>query len=235
MGTVAGTPAAARRPRLLRTLRLLALLPVMAVVLILCLALVYRAVDPPSTLMLSRWLTGHPVERDAVSLSAVSPLIVEAVVASEDQRFCLHRGVDWGALGEVVSDEDGPRRGASTVTMQTVKNVFLWPSRSYLRKALEIPLALLADFVWGKRRTMEIYLNVAEWGEGIYGVEAAARHWFHRSARDLTRSEAALLVAALPNPIARNPARPSRGLGALAGRLQARMARTAHLSACLRS
>ncbi|ACL62125.1 monofunctional biosynthetic peptidoglycan transglycosylase [Methylobacterium nodulans ORS 2060] len=230
-------PAAApagRAPRLRRLVRLLVLLPVMAIVLVLILALVYRAVDPPSTLMLGRWLTARPVERDAVPLAAMAPSLVQAVVASEDQRFCLHGGVDWEALGQVVSDEDGPSRGASTVTMQTVKNVFLWPGRSYLRKAMEIPLALVADQIWGKRRTMEIYLNVAEWGDGIYGAEAASRHWFGKSARDLTRSEAALLVASLPNPAARNPARPSRGLKALAGRLQSRMARIGPLSACAR-
>ncbi|WP_018263199.1 transglycosylase domain-containing protein [Methylobacterium sp. WSM2598] len=233
-GQEAGRSAAAPARRLARALRLLVLLPFIAVILVLCLALVYRAVDPPSTLMLGRWLTGRPVERDRVPLAGIAPVLVQAVIASEDQRFCLHRGVDWEALGEVVSDEDGPSRGASTVTMQTVKNVFLWPGRSYLRKAMEIPLALLADLVWGKRRTMEIYLNVAEWGDGIYGAEAAARHWFGKGARDLTRSEAALLVVALPNPAARSPAHPSRGLRALAGRLQARLARIGSLAACVR-
>ncbi|MFE1602679.1 monofunctional biosynthetic peptidoglycan transglycosylase [Methylobacterium sp. ID0610] len=221
-------------PRLRRIARLLVLLPVMAVALVLILALVYRAVDPPSTLMLGRWMTARPVQHDAVPLSAMAPVLVQAVIASEDQRFCLHGGVDWEALGQVVSDEDGPSRGASTVTMQTVKNVFLWPSRSYIRKALEIPLALAADVIWGKRRTMEIYLNLAEWGEGVFGAEAAAHHWFGKSARDLTRAEAALLVASLPNPAARNPARPSRGLKALAGRLQSRMARIDGLAACAR-
>jgi monofunctional glycosyltransferase len=213
-------------------LRLVLLRPVIAVVLVLALALVYRAVDPPSTLMLGRWLRGEPVRREAVPLAEIAPVLVQAVIASEDQRFCLHRGVDWEALGEVVSDEDGPSRGASTITMQTVKNVLLWSSRSYIRKGLEIPLALIANAVWGKRRTMEIYLNVAEWGEGVFGAEAAARHWFNKPARDLTRAEAALLAASLPNPGARNPARPSRGLKALAGRLQGRMARIGPLAAC---
>ncbi|MEH3146399.1 MAG: monofunctional biosynthetic peptidoglycan transglycosylase [Methylobacterium frigidaeris] len=217
-----------------RALRALVLLPFMAVALVLALALVYRAVTPPSTLMLGRWLSGQGVSRDAVPLEAIAPALVQGVIASEDQRFCSHGGVDWNALRSVVSDEDGPSRGASTVTMQTAKNVFLWPGRSYLRKAIEIPAALALDAVWGKRRTMEVYLNVAEWGEGIFGAEAAARHWFGKPARDLSRSEAALLVAALPNPIARNPARPSRALKALAARIQLRMARLGGLDDCVR-
>ncbi len=235
-GRVRPLPTASPRPgaRRRRALRALVLVPVMAVALMLALALVYRAVTPPSTLMLGRWLSGQGATREAVPLEAIAPALVQGVIASEDQRFCAHGGVDWGALRTVISDEDGPSRGASTVTMQTAKNVFLWPGRSYLRKALEIPLALALDAVWGKRRTMEVYLNVAEWGEGIFGAEAAAWHWFGKPARDLSRGEAALLVAALPNPIARNPARPSRPLKALAERIQARMARLGGLAECVR-
>ncbi|GJE42322.1 Biosynthetic peptidoglycan transglycosylase [Methylobacterium soli] len=220
------------RPR--RLAGLVLLLPIGVVVLTLMLALVYSAVTPPSTLMLGRWLTGQPVQRTAVGLDAVSPFLVQAVIASEDQRFCAHDGVDWAALRTVVDDEEGPSRGASTITMQTVKNVFLWPGRSYIRKALEIPLALLADAVWGKRRTLEIYLNVAEWGEGIYGAEAAARHWFRKEARDLSRGEAALLAATLPNPIARSAGKPSRGVRAAAGRIQNRTGQVEGLLGCLR-
>ena len=223
-----------RRIGLRRAAGLIVLLPAIAVALTLALALVYSVVTPPSTLMLGRWATLRPVARDAVPLAAISPLLVQAVVASEDQRFCLHDGVDWGALREVVDDEDGPSRGASTITMQTAKNVFLWPGRSYVRKALEIPLALLVDRVWGKRRTMEVYLDIAEWGEGVFGAQAAARHWFRKDARDLTRPEAALLAAALPNPRARDPGRPSRALRAVALRIEARMPGVAGLTGCLR-
>ena len=195
-------------------------------VLGLVLSLAYLAVTPPSTLMLARWVTGRAVERAIVPLAAISPFLPAAVIASEDARFCQHHGVDWDALSDVIEDagDDGPARGASTITMQTAKNVFLWSSRSYVRKGLEIPLALYLDLVWGKRRTMEIYLNVAEWGEGIFGAEAAARHHFGKSARDLTRREAALLATSLPNPITRNAARPSRGQRAHAGKVLARMA-----------
>lgn len=216
-----------------RVVRLILLLPAILVVLTLTLALVYRLVTPPSTLMLGRWLTGEPVAREAVPLDAIAPVLVQAVIASEDQRFCAHHGVDWGALRDVVDDEAGPSRGASTITMQTVKNVFLWPGRSYLRKGLEIPLALLVDLVWGKRRTMEIYLNIAEWGEGVYGAEAAARHWFRKSARDLGRGEAALLAAILPNPIARSASRPSRGVRLRAARVQRIMGAMGPLTACV--
>jgi monofunctional biosynthetic peptidoglycan transglycosylase len=195
-------------------------------VLVVVLSLFYLAVTPPSTLMLARWITGREVERAVVPLAAISPFLPAAVIASEDARFCQHHGVDWDALSDVIDDasDGGPARGASTITMQTAKNVFLWSSRSYIRKALEIPLALYLDLVWGKRRVMEIYLNVAEWGEGIFGAEAAARHHFGKSARDLTRREAALLATSLPNPLVRDAAQPSRGQRAHTGKVLARMA-----------
>jgi len=195
-------------------------LTLVLVALTLMLTLVYRVVMPVSTPMLGRWLTGQSVTREAVPLERISPALVRAVFTAEDQKFCMHHGVDWGSLTDVLDDDGGPSRGASTITMQTVKNVFLWRGRSYLRKAIEIPLSVIADLLWGKRRTMEIYLNVAEWGEGIFGAEAAARHWFNRSARELRPSEAILLAATLPNPIARNPRRPSAETRAKAARIQ---------------
>ena len=166
-----------------------------------------RFIPVPSTLMLGRWLTGKAVHREWRPLEEISPHLVRGVIASEDQRFCLHRGVDFGALREVLDDPDGPSRGASTVTMQLAKNVYLWPGRSYIRKGLEIPLALAVDLVWGKHRVMETYLNIAEWGEGLFGAEAAASHYFGKRARDLSAAEAARLVSILPNPLQRNPRR----------------------------
>jgi monofunctional biosynthetic peptidoglycan transglycosylase len=206
-----------------RLIRLLVVLLLAYPVLVVGLALAYLVVPPVSTLMLSRWLSGQGAERTYVPLSAISRQLPAAVIASEDARFCQHGGVDWSALHEVISDEDGPSRGASTIPMQVAKNLFLWPSRSYVRKALEIPLALVLDLIWSKRRMIEIYLNIAEWGEGTFGAEAAARRHFGKSARELTRREAALLAASLPNPLVRNPGRPSVRLRALAGRVQARM------------
>ncbi|WP_280174200.1 MULTISPECIES: monofunctional biosynthetic peptidoglycan transglycosylase [unclassified Bosea (in: a-proteobacteria)] len=201
--------------------------------LILIAALIlYMAVPVPSTLMLGRWLTFQPVDRTWVSLDRISPNLIRAVIASEDQRYCSHRGVDWVELNAVMEDEDGPSRGASTLTMQTAKNVFLWPGRSYLRKGLEIPLATAIDFVWGKRRVIEVYLNVAEWGDGLYGAEAAAQRYFGKPAARLTPAEAARLAGALPNPILRNPARPSRALQTASGRVQRRLAQLGALGDC---
>ena len=200
------------------------------------LGLLYWAVPPVSTLMISRWATLRPVERDFVTLDAISPHLPLAVMTSEDSRFCEHSGVDWDALRDVVeaADEDGPARGASTIPMQTAKNLFLWNGRSYLRKGLELPVALYLDLIWSKRQMMQTYLNIAEWGEGIFGAEAAARHYFGKPARDLTRREAALLATALPSPLIRNPGRPSSRHGRMASRIMGRMESAAPYSDCLK-
>lgn len=216
-----------------RVILLLLALPLAWAAAVLVLGLLYAVAPPVSTLMLGRWLTGQAAARTAVTLDAVSPNLPLAVVSSEDARYCVHRGVDWDALREVISDEDGPSRGASTIPMQTAKNLFLWPSRSYIRKGLEIPLALLVDLIWSKRRLMENYLNIAEWGEGLFGAEAAARRYFGKPARDLSRYEAALLATALPNPILRNPGRPSPRHRSLARRLVERMNGGGPLTQCL--
>lgn len=179
-----------------------------------------RFLPVPSTLMWGRWLTLAPVTRQWQPLEAIAPALPRAVVASEDQRFCQHRGVDFDALFEVLEDPDGPSRGASTVTMQVVKNIYLWPGRSYIRKGMEIPLALLVDLAWGKRRVMEVYLNIAEWGDGLFGAEAAAQHYFKKPAARLTATEAARLVAMLPDPLKRNPLRDSASARRVAGRSQ---------------
>lgn len=191
---------------------------------VVALAFAYRYVTPTSTLMLAREIEGEPVQRLYVPLAQISPNLRAAVIASEDALFCRHHGVDWGALREVIddADADGPSRGASTITMQTAKNLFLWPWRSAIRKAIEIPLALLIDFVWPKRRVLEIYLNIAEWGDGIFGAEAAAQRYFQKSADRLDLRQAALLASALPNPRLRDPARPSRQLGRRAATIIAR-------------
>jgi monofunctional glycosyltransferase len=209
------------RPRLRRYLRRAIKVAIGIVLIPVVLVPVYIVVPPVSTLMIYNRLFG-PVERTWVSLDAVSPSLVSSVVMSEDGRFCEHGGVDWQELGKVLDRNAGPNRGASTVTMQVVKNLFLWTSRSYLRKALEIPLALYADLIWSKRRTMEIYLNIAELGPGIFGVEAAAQHYFKRHAKELSPGQAALLVSALPNPIERNPGKPSRFVNSRAHAIAAR-------------
>lgn len=194
--------------------------------------LVFAIVPPPSTLMLGRWLTGQSVERQYVPLAQISPQLVRAVIASEDQRFCVHHGIDLGELRAVLSDGN-PSRGASTLTMQVAKNVFLWPGRSYVRKVIELPLALWIDFVWSKRRILEVYLNIAEWGDGLYGAEAAAQVYFGKRAAQLDRVEAARLARALPNPILRNPGQPGPQLRGLSRALLARMDSAGLNVACL--
>ncbi|HEY5795082.1 MAG TPA: monofunctional biosynthetic peptidoglycan transglycosylase [Bosea sp. (in: a-proteobacteria)] len=221
-----------RRGILARVLRWL-MLAIVTLFAALVLGLVlYRFVPVPSTLMIGRWLTFRPVERQWVPLTAISPNLVRAVIAAEDQRFCSHDGVDWVELNAVLEDEDGPSRGASTLTMQTAKNVFLWPGRSYVRKGLEIPLAMAIDLAWPKQRVIEVYLNVAEWGEGLFGAEAAAQRYFGKPASRLSPAEAARLAGALPNPILRNPARPTRGLQAASGRIQRRVGQLGPLGDC---
>jgi len=187
-----------------RIVLVLALLPVVLVPL-------YWIVPPVSTLMLWRWMTLQRVERVWTPISEISPHVARMVIAGEDGRFCAHRGVDWQELQMVIDDyaDYGDARGASTIPMQTAKNLFLWPGRQVIRKVLEVPFAYYMSAVWSKTRMMEIYLNIAEWGpDGEFGIEAASRRAFRKSARDLTAEEAALLAGTLPNPLVRDPRRP---------------------------
>jgi monofunctional biosynthetic peptidoglycan transglycosylase len=191
----------------------------------------YRFGHPVSTLMLERRLTGARVERIWLPLDAVSPAVPAAVIAAEDAHFCTHHGIDWGEVREALADaeEGGRLRGGSTITQQVAKNLFLWQGRSFIRKALEAPLALWIDLVLPKRRILEIYLNIAAWGPtGEFGIEAGARRAFGKSARALTAQEAALMAAILPNPIRRSASRPRPAVQRLGGiylaRAHARMA-----------
>jgi monofunctional glycosyltransferase len=219
-----------------RVLRLGLAVAIAAPVILFALILLWRVAPPVSTLMLGRYVTGKPVERTWVPLERIAPALTAAVIMSEDGQFCRHSGVDWSALNEVLedADEDGPSRGASTIAMQTAKNLFLWPSRSVVRKGLEIPLALALDLLWPKRRIIEVYLNIAEWGpDGIFGAEAAARADFRKSAAALSLREAALMATALPNPLKRSPGRPRAGHVRLAERISARVAQSGPWLDCL--
>jgi monofunctional biosynthetic peptidoglycan transglycosylase len=196
---------------------------------ILCLwavLLVYNTLLPPiSTLMIARVFTFRHVERQYVPLKRISPHLVRAVIAAEDGKFCEHHGVDWKAMHAVVEDvvtEDDASHGGSTITMQTAKNLFLWMGFSYARKPVEVPFALFIDAVWSKRLIMENYLNVAEFGRGVFGAEAAARHYFHKSAYSLTPHEAALLAAVLPSPNRRKANRPTPFVSRYAASISAR-------------
>jgi monofunctional biosynthetic peptidoglycan transglycosylase len=221
------------RKQILRTLGL-ALLVILA--LPYALIPVYRVIDPPfSSLMTRQFLTGVNVRQQWVDFEDISPALPRAVVISEDAAFCRHWGVDWNAVSDALEDaEDGNGvRGASTIPMQTAKNLFLWNGHSYIRKIMEVPLAYTMSVFWPKRRMLEIYLNIAEWGPNIYGIEAAAQYHFGRSAKNLTRRQAALLTVALPNPITRNPAKPGPGLRRLANVIERRAARAGGYIGCL--
>jgi monofunctional glycosyltransferase len=195
----------------------------------------YTFVRPVSTLMLARMVEGKSYQRVYAPLKTIAPIALASVVASEDASFCDNDGVDWGSLREVLSGagKHGPSRGASTITMQTAKNLFLWPGRSKIRKGIEIGMALVMGQAWSKAHTLEIYLNIAEWGDGIYGIEAAAQHYFHKSASQLNSHESALLATALPNPILRNPTRPTSLQRRLAGSLEAKAREGAERLNCL--
>ncbi|MDP9137144.1 MAG: monofunctional biosynthetic peptidoglycan transglycosylase [Pseudomonadota bacterium] len=179
------------------------------------LALYYAVLPPPvCALMLWRLAQGNGIDYRWRSLEDIAPALPQAVITAEDAQFCRHLGIDWLAVQSSVEnafDEDEqPIRGASTISMQTAKNLYLWEGRSVLRKLIEAPLALWIESVWTKRRTIEIYLNIAEWGPGIYGAEAAARRHFGKPAARLSRQEAALLAAVLPNPIKRSAGKASK-------------------------
>ena len=197
----------------------------------------YRFVDPISTPMLWRWVTGKRVMRIVVPLNRIAPALRLAVIVAEDGSFCRNRGIDLGAIREAMqqSDELGEARGASTITQQTAKNLFLWEGRSFIRKALEFPLALWLNLVLPKRRVLEIYLNIAEWGpNGEFGAEAGARWAFGKSARDLTPPEAAELAAILPNPVRRSARIPSVLVRRLAALYEQRSLQFSGLDACVR-
>lgn len=197
----------------------------------------YLIVRPVSTLMLWRWATGARVERIWVPLEQIARPLPLTVIAAEDARYCRHRGVDFREIREAIEEADdfGDARGGSTIAQQTAKNLFLWPGRSLVRKALELPLALWLDLVLGKRRLLEIYLNIVEWGpDGQFGAEAGASHAFGRSARDLSAREAATLAAILPAPRRRDARRPGPQVRRLAAIYERRAARAGALDDCIR-
>ena len=226
-----------RRSPVRRMLVWILALILMAITLPYLLILLYAVpqMHPASTLMLGETLTGRAYERQWVAFDNIAPVLVQSVMMSEDGQFCIHSGIDWQALNLVIDDalEGEATRGASTIAMQTAKNLFLPPTRSVLRKALEIPMAMWMDMVWSKRRLMEIYLNIAEWAPGIYGIEAAAQAYFGVPSAKLSARQAALLAVTLPNPIKRNAANPSRSMNRLAGVIEKRAQQSGAYIKCL--
>lgn len=212
------------------------LIVIIAAPLILTLLYALPFVRPVSTLMLWDLVTLNGYSREWKSIDDISANLKHSVIMSEDGQFCRHHGIDLGELRGVVEDalEGESPRGASTITMQVAKNLFLWNGRSLLRKGLELPLAVYLDLVLSKRRIMEIYLNIAEWGPGgIYGIGAGARHHFNLDAVSMSRRQAALLTVTLPNPIVRNPTKPSRGLSTIARIVESRAKRSGDYVRCL--
>ena len=209
----------------------------LGVVLPVALVALYGLVPPPITgLMVVRLIQGEGLEWKWVGLDQIAPDLPQAAVASEDNRFCIHHGFDWKAVDEALDEAKEGReapRGASTITQQTAKNLFLWPDRSYVRKGLEAYLTVLIEALWSKRRIIEVYLNVVEWGSGLYGAEAAAQTYFQRAAAALTRRQAALMAVALPNPRKWNPGKPTKYLQRRAGTIERRIRQLGPLLDCL--
>ena len=219
-------------------LRVGVLVLLMILVLPYLIAPLYRVVDPVSTLMLWRWATGARVERVWLPLDRISPALPLAVIGAEDGTFCHNRGIDLGAMREALEqyDDTGRERGASTITQQVAKNLFFWQGRSIIRKALELPLAVWLYVVLPKRRVLEIYLNIAQWGpNGEFGAEAGARYAFGKSARNLNAHEAAGLAAVLPSPARRSARNPSALVRQLSGLYERRAGTFPGLDACVRA
>ena len=178
--------------------------------------MLFRVLPVPLTpLMVIRWNQDQPIEKTWRSIEEISPHLARAVIASEDNRFCAHSGVDWSAVKAVVEEyrDEGRLRGASTISMQTAKNLYLWPGRSVVRKALEAGLVYVLEWAWPKERIMEVYLNIVELGPGIYGAQAAAQHHFGRDASELSLVQSAALASILPDPLHRDPTRRNKAMG----------------------
>lgn len=197
------------------------------------LALVYTLTPVPLTpLMLIRLVQGYPLHHTWVPLSKMPPALPAYVIASEDNLFCQHQGFDFAAINKALQTESG--HGASTVSQQTAKNVFLWPSHSWFRKGLEVPLTLLIEALWGKRRIMEVYLNSVEFGPGIYGIGAAAKYRFNTTPQRLSRRQMALLVAVLPSPLHWSPTHPGPYVNQRARIIQRRAYQLGPFTSCAR-
>lgn len=219
-----------------RALRLISGVLAVLVAIPLLLTPAYLVIDPISVPMLERYLTGRPVVRHWRDIDAISDRLKASVILSEDGQFCRHPGVDFSALRAEVDNmlAGRPVRGASTITMQVARNLFLTNDQSHLRKALEVPLALYIDLVLPKKRIMEIYLNIAEWGPaGEFGVAAGAERAFGREPQNLDWRTASLLTVTLPNPLVRNPARPNAGLSRIAGIVEDRARQYGQRAACV--
>lgn len=229
-------PKGARGRRIGRVLFLTLLIALLAPAVII---LIYRVVPPPGTpLMVIRAIGGAGWNYDWEPLERIAPSLARAALTAEDETFCSHHGFDTKALQEAweeyLEDDGGTLRGGSTISQQTAKNLLLWPGRDWIRKGLEAWLTIYIEALWPKQRIMEVYLNVVEWGRGVYGAEAAARHHFKKSAANLSANEAARLAAVLPSPLRWSASNPGPYVQRRSGMLQGRAARLGDLAACLK-
>jgi len=223
-------PARRRGGWVRRTMRWLGRAIALFIGISVVIAALYRFIPPPLTpLMVIRLFDGNWISKDWTAYDDISPNLARAVIAAEDNGFCAHWGFDFQAIEKALRHNEKSRRlrGGSTISNQTAKNTFLWPGDStptrYARKAVEPYFTMLIELMWGKKRILEVYLNVVEWGPGIYGAEAAAQYHFHKPAAALTRREAALLAAVLPSPLRFSAGKPSGYISRRAGQIQARM------------
>lgn len=211
---------------------------VLFILFMLALLFVLRFVDPPfSAVMLRDRFVGARVRYEWTPIEKISPNLVRAVLSSEDARFCQHNGFDWTEIARAVKrvDQRGidRARGASTITMQVAKNLFLWTDRSFVRKGLEMTITPMIELMWPKRRIIEVYLNIAQWGPGLFGAGLAARRYFGRDVSELTATQAALLTATLPAPAVRRPADASAYVRRIAERIRQRMEKSGPVDACV--
>lgn len=226
--TVASTPKRRWSRIILRTLGVIVLTPAV-------LTLLFAFLPVPITpLMLIRAAEGEAITKDWTALDDISPALQRSMIVAEDATFCTHYGFETEALQKAWESyqRGGRLRGGSTITMQTAKNVYLWPGRTFVRKGLEAWLTVYLEALWSKRRTLEVYLNVIEWGPGLYGAEAASRHYFNKPAAELSAYEAALLAAVVPSPRRWSAAKPGPYVRSRAETIQARA--SGALSGCLK-
>lgn len=217
--------------RILRTLMATAAAYVLAVFILM---LLYLVIPPATPLMMADAIAHGGLRREWVPLKHISTAMQRAVIVSEDSAFCEHHGIDWHAVDKAMNERRRRGlRGASTITMQVAKNLFLWNGRSWVRKAVEVPFALAIDALWPKRRILEVYLNIAEWGDGVFGIEAAAQHEFGIRAAEISAAQAARLATMLPDPEHRSARAPKHGHAVMAGYLARRVAREGGNLRCL--
>lgn len=191
-------------------LRFIRTLLIASVTLSVLLVILFRFINPPTNFyMMSEWIRLGEIKQTWVQIKDVPPHVPRALVAAEDANFCLHSGFDFASIREALSGK-GRLRGASTISQQVSKNVFLWQGRSWTRKGLEAGFTILIEMIWPKKRILEVYMNIAEFDEGIFGIAAAGDQYFNVSPDQITRLQAARLAAVLPSPKKRSASRPNQ-------------------------